>query len=250
MEYAVAFIVGLILGSFYNVLIYRLPRNVSVVFPSSHCPHCKHRIRWYDNIPLISYVILRGKCRHCGAEISWQYPLVELASGLLAVVSILEWGLSLDALFLYFFFSALMVASLIDLKFFILPDVITLPGIVVGLGASFLRENLAPTESLLGGLVGFLIPLLIYLYYVKVRHMEGLGFGDVKLLAMVGTFTGIYGVISALFLGSLFGLIFALPSIIKSRNTQFVIPFGPFLSLGCFVGALLEEWVSPYFAIL
>ena len=249
MEYVAVFILGLILGSFYNVLIYRLPRNVSVVFPSSHCPQCKERIKWYDNIPLLSYVLLRGRCRNCGTKISIQYPLVELSSALLGVLSLYRWGFSVDALVLYFFFSALLILSLIDLKFFILPDILTIPGILLGLASSFFREGITLQESLLGAFVGFLVPLSIYLYYVKVRKIEGLGFGDVKLLSMIGAVTGVYGVFSALFLGSFFGLLFALPSILKNRNVQFVIPFGPFLSLGCFVGVVFKgkllEFILP-----
>ena len=246
MDYVVIFILGLILGSFYNVLIYRLPRNVSIVTPSSHCPQCKEPIRWYDNIPVVSYIILRGRCRNCGAKISIQYPLVELSSGLLAILSYYRWGATPDALFMYFFFSALLVLSLIDLKFFILPDVITIPGIGLGLISSLLREGITPLQSLVGALVGFLIPLGIYLYYVKFRKMEGLGFGDVKLLSMIGAFTGVYGVFSALFLGSLIGLLFALPSVVRNRNLQFAIPFGPFLSFGCFVGILLKDKVLSF----
>ncbi len=246
MEYGLLFILGLVLGSFYNVLIYRLPRNVSVVFPPSHCPECKSRIRWFDNVPLISYILLRGRCRNCGAKISLQYPLVELSSGLLAVYSYWRWGFSVDALVYYLFFSALLVASLIDLKFFIIPDVITIPGTLLGLASSFFREDITPLHSFVGFLVGLGIPLLIYLYYVKFRKMEGLGFVDVKLLAFVGSVSGVYGVLSALFLGSLFGLLFALPMLIKNRNLQFVIPFGPFLSLGCFAGILMEDYIKVF----
>ncbi len=246
MDYLIVLAFGLILGSFYNVLIYRLPRNISVVFPSSHCPNCNEKIRWYDNIPLISYIILRGRCRNCGAKISIQYPLVELSSGLLAIYSYHKWHLSPEALITYVFFSALLVLSLIDLKFFILPDVITMPGIAVGLLSSLIREDMTFLQSLVGSVVGFLIPFLIYIFYVKVRKMEGLGFGDVKLLTMIGAFTGVYGVIVSLFLGSILGLLFALPSILKNRNTQFVIPFGPFISLGCFIGYLLKDRIISF----
>ncbi len=241
MEYLIAFLVGISLGSFYNVLIYRLPRNISVIFPSSKCPSCGHRIRWYDNIPILSYLILRGRCRYCGERISLQYPIVEFVSGALAVFSLYRWGLTLDGILLYFFFSALLVASLIDLRFFIIPDVITIPGTVGGILTSPLRAETPLLESVVGAVVGFGISFVIYLYYVKVRKMEGLGFGDVKLLAFIGSFTGIYGVLSALFLGSLIGLIYALPSIIRNRTVSFAIPFGPFLSLGCFVGILFKD---------
>ncbi len=246
MDYLAIFIVGLVFGSFYNVLIYRLPRNISVVFPPSHCPSCGKKIRWYHNIPLISYILLKGRCKECGERISLQYPLVELSSGFLALLSYLRWGPTLDGLIYYSFFSALLVLSLIDLKFFILPDVITIPGILVGIISSFFREDANLLTSLSGASFGFLVSLSIYLYYVKVRKMEGLGFGDVKLLSFIGSVTGIYGVMVSLFLGSIFGLLFAFPSIIKNRNVQFVIPFGPFLSIGCFVGILLREEILSF----
>jgi len=242
MEYLIAFLIGISLGSFYNVLIYRIPRNISVIFPSSRCPSCGHRIRWYDNIPILSYLILRGRCRHCGERISPQYPIVESVSGLLAVLAVYRWGVSPDGVFMYLFFSALLVASLIDLRFFIIPDIITVPGTILGLASSPFRE-IGLTGSLIGAVGGFIIPLAIYLYYIRVRKLEGLGFGDVKLLTFIGSFTGIYGVLSALFLGSAVGLIYAVPSIIRNRTLSFAIPFGPFLSLGCFGGILLEDFI-------
>ncbi len=243
MEYILLFLIGAVLGSFYNVLIYRLPKNISIVSPPSHCPKCGSRIRWFDNIPILSYLLLRGRCRECGARIPIQYPLVELTSGILAALSYYRWGATLDALSFFLFFSALMIASLIDLRFFIIPDIITLPGIALGLASSPFREGITFTESLVGALFGFTIPFAIYIFYVKVRKMEGLGLGDVKLLTMVGSFAGLYGVLSALFLGSLIGLLFAFPSVLRNRNVQFVIPFGPFLSLGCFLGVLFKPQI-------
>lgn len=234
------------MGSFYNVVIYRLPKGETFLFERSRCPKCRSPIRWYDNIPILSFLLLRGRCRNCGERISLQYPLVELASGLLAVICLFKWGLGTEALIYYGFFSALLVLSVIDLQTFLLPDSITLPGIAVGLLLSPFREDISLYESLLGAGAGFLIPFLIYIYYVKVRKMEGLGFGDVKLLAFVGSFTGIYGVLSALFLGSFVGLVAVLPILLKNKNLQFVIPFGPFLSLGCFLGVLFKERILNF----
>jgi leader peptidase (prepilin peptidase)/N-methyltransferase len=249
MEYAVLFVLGLILGSFYNVVIYRLPRNVSLLDPPSSCPSCGSKIKWYDNIPVVSYILLRGRCRVCGARISPQYPLVEVASGLLILISYQRWGLSADFLVHYLFFSALLILSLIDLRWFILPDVITLPGTVLGVVSSFFRESVGPAESLAGVLVGAGIPAAVYLYYVKFRGFEGLGLGDIKLLAFIGSVTGPYGVLSSLFLGSFFGLLFALPKVVRSGNIKFAIPFGPFLSLGCFVGVLLRERILTFLGL-
>ena len=249
MEYVLLFILGTVFGSSYNVVIYRLPRNVSLLNPPSSCPSCGSRIRWFDNIPVISYLVLRGRCRTCGARISVQYPLVEVASGALMVLSYARWGPSLDFAVYYLFFSALLVLSLIDLWWFILPDRITIPGMVLGLLASPFRETLTPLESLVGFGVGILISLGIYLYYVRIRRMEGLGLGDVKLLGFIGSVTGPYGVLSALFLGSLLGLLWVLPTLIRNRNLQFAIPFGPFLSLGCFVGVLVEDRVMGFLGL-
>ena len=139
--------------------------------------------------------------------------------------------------------------SVIDLKLFILPDEINIPGIFISLAASFIRTDITPLDSLVGALVGLGIPLAIYLYYVKFRKMEGLGFGDVKLLAYIGAFAGVYGVVSALTLGSFLGLLYALPFLLKNRNLQFVIPFGPFLSLGCFLGIVFKEEILSFIGL-
>lgn len=242
--YAVVFIFGLILGSFYNVLIYRLPRNMSVIFPPSHCPHCKQELRWYDNIPILSFLILKGKCRYCGEKISIRYPLVELTSGLLALLSYHKWGEGhnfLDGIVYYFFFSALLVMSLIDWYYFIIPPQINLGGLILALLVSPFRKDITWQESLLGALLGFLIPFLIYLYYVKVRKVEGLGLGDVILLSFIGAVGGTYAVFASLAIGSLIGLLYVIPLIVKHKTLNFAIPFGPFLSLGAFLGIVFKE---------
>ncbi|GAB6065688.1 A24 family peptidase [Aquifex pyrophilus] len=244
--YLSLFVVGLILGSFYNVLIYRLPRNVSILYPPSHCPHCKQRIRWYDNIPLLSFFLLRGRCRYCGEKISIRYPLVELSSGLLAVLSYYRWGLTLEGVFYYFFFSALLVISLIDWFHFIIPPQISIGGTIISLALSPFRKDITPLESFVGVGVGVIIPLLIYLYYVKIRKIEGIGLGDVILLGFIGSATGIYGVFSALFIGSFIGLLYVIPLVIKHRSFNFAVPFGPFLSLGAFIGVLFKEEILSF----
>ncbi len=238
--YLLAFVIGLALGSFYNVVVYRVSRGVSLVLPPSHCPECKKPIRWYDNIPLVSYVVLMGRCRHCGMRISLRYPLVELSSGLLAVLCLLKWGLSFTALVFFVFFSLLMILSLIDWDTFTLPDSLNLGGLALGLLSSLFREDFGLLSSLMGALFGGGLFLALYLYYVKLRKTEGLGFGDVKLMAFIGSVVGIKGVLLSVFLGAFLGLAYALPLIIKNRSMQFAIPFGPFLSLGCFVGIMLD----------
>ena len=240
LEYVLLFVLGASLGSFYNVLIYRLPRNMSIVVPSSHCPACGRSIRWFHNIPILSYLLLRGQCAYCGTRISIRYPLVELASGLLAVLCRVRFEDYMTGFVFFVFFSILLVASLIDWDTFLLPDSLTLGGLAFGLISSVFRRDFSLYDSLLGALVGGLSFLLIYLYYTKLRKMEGLGVGDVKLMAFIGSVAGIWGVAYAVFLGSLLGLLYALPIIIKNRTLQFAVPYGPFLSIGVFLGTFLD----------
>ncbi|MFN3598173.1 MAG: prepilin peptidase [Aquificaceae bacterium] len=240
LQFLIIFILGSILGSFYSLLIYRLPRGMSVISPPSHCTACGKPIRWYDNIPIISYIWLRGKCRYCGSKISIRYPLVEAFSGFLFVVCFLKFKEPFMAVLFFVFFSILLVASLIDWDTFTLPDSLTLGGFLLGLLSSLFRQDLGPKESLLSALVGSGVFLLIYLYYTKIRGIEGLGFGDIKLMAFIGSAFGMWGVLYAVFLGSLFGLLYAFPLIIKNRTMQFALPYGPFLSLGAFVGISLN----------
>jgi len=240
VEYVFLFWLGASLGSFYNVLIYRMPRGLSIVSPPSHCPYCSQRIKWYDNIPIISYLILKGRCRHCGAKISIRYPLVEAFTGFLAVLCRVRFEEPFLSLVFFVFFSILLVASLIDWNTFILPDTFTLGGLVFGLVVSVFRQDFSLKESFLGALVGGVLFLLIYLYYTKLRKIEGLGFGDVKLMAFIGSVAGLWGVVYAVFLGSLLGLLYALPIIVKNKSLQFALPYGPFLSLGAFLGIVLD----------
>ncbi|MCS7261988.1 MAG: prepilin peptidase [Aquificaceae bacterium] len=240
LEYAFLFALGASLGSFYNVLIYRLPRGMSLLSPPSHCPHCGRSIRWFHNVPIVSYLVLKGRCAYCGGRISLRYPLVETAGGLLAVLCRSKFEEPLTALVFFVFFSILLVASLIDWDTFLLPDSLTLGGLAFGLTVALLRQDFTLLESLLGALVGGGGSLLVYLYYAKVRKMEGLGLGDVKLLAFVGSVAGVWGVAYAVFLGALFGLAYALPIVLRHRSMSFALPFGPFLSLGVFAGIFLD----------
>ncbi len=235
-----AFLIGAVLGSFYNVVIHRLKLGMSIVYPPSHCPSCKTPIRWYDNIPIISYFILRGKCRYCGAKISLRYPVVEILSALLAVFCILRWDVTFQTFVFFVFFSILLILSVIDWDTFELPDSLTLGGLAFGLATSIFRQDFGIKDSLIGASVGGIFFLLIYLYYVRIRKFEGLGFGDVKLLAFIGSVTGVKGVFFSVFVGSVIGLLWMLPIILKNRNLQFAIPYGPFISIGCFLGVILN----------
>lgn len=245
-------IFGLILGSFLNVCIYRLPRGESIVAPRSRCPACRRQLTWYENIPLLSYFALRGRCRYCGRTISPRYFLVE---GLTAVLSVAVWIRFPNPLAYVGYFvllsAPLLVITFIDLDHFLIPDVITIPGIFLGVGVHyFLNPHpwMVPLlESLLGILLGGGSLWLLSWLYEKWRGRIGLGLGDVKLAAMLGAFLGWRAVIFILFVSSIVGTLVGLVIIIAGRRrlTQ-PLPYGPFLALAAwtylFVGPELLSW--------
>ena len=242
-----SFLLGLIVGSFLNVCIYRIPKGESIVFPSSKCTQCGNSLKWYHNIPVASYLALRGRCAFCGKPISFVYPLVELCMGLLSLALFAKFGWSWTFLFLFLFLAALVVVTFIDLQLQIIPDVISLPGIAVGFGSSFLRPELSVWDSLIGIVAGGGALLAVFLVYYALTKREGMGIGDVKLLAMIGAFLGwrslLFVILSSSLLGAVSGLAVML---IKSRNIKLAIPFGPFLSLGAvmylFFGKEIITW--------
>ncbi len=241
------FAVGAAVGSFLNVCIVRLPRKLSLVKPGSHCPHCQSPIRFYDNIPLLSYLVLRGKCRNCKARISARYFLVEGLSGLMALALFKTFGLSPEFLVYFIFFSALLVIIFIDLDTWTIPDVITLPGVVAGVAASFLLPHLNLWQSLLGLLTGGGVLFLVAMGYQLLRKREGMGGGDIKLLAMIGAFLGLPGVIYTLLASSLAGSLAGVLMMFKDKSGGATrIPFGPFLALAAmsyvFWGPTLIGW--------
>lgn len=238
---------GLCIGSFLNVLIYRLPLGRSIVKPGSACPNCGARIRWYDNIPVLSYLLLRGKCRHCQSRISLRYPLVELVTGLLSLAIFFRYGVSWACLFYFIFISGLIAIIFIDFDHQIIPDVITYPGIVAGFISSLILPNITYSDSLIGIILGGGILYLIALGYLMLAKREGMGGGDIKLLAMIGAFLGWqalpFTILSSAFLGSVVGIIAMLKT---GKDTKMAIPFGPFLSIGAilylFWGARITLW--------
>lgn len=183
-------IFGALIGSFLNVCILRLPQEESIVTPGSHCPHCKKPITFYDNIPLVSYLVLKGKCRQCRGSISLQYPLIEGITALSSLLLIMKFGPSLSFLFYFSFVAALIVITVIDLYHQIIPDVISLPGIGVGLLASLMIPQITFFNSLIGILIGGGSLFLVATLYQWLFKREGMGGGDVKLLAMIGAFLG------------------------------------------------------------
>lgn len=242
-----AFVFGAITGSFLNVCIVRLPREESVVAPPSHCPHCNYQIRWYDNIPLFSYLLLKGKCRGCHVPISLQYPLVELLNGLLTLALFLRFGLSIAFAALFIFCSALVVITFIDLEHQIIPDEISLSGIILGFLLSFMIPRHSWLNSLLGILLGGGSLLLVAWGYEKLTGKEGMGGGDIKLLAMMGAFLGWKAVPFIIFVSSLAGSIIGISiMLIRKKDSKLAIPFGPYLALAAilyiFYGPRIIHW--------
>ena len=242
-----AFILGAVIGSFLNVCICRLPRDESVVSPPSHCPNCSCGIHWYDNIPLISYLLLRGKCRGCGTRISPQYPLVELLNGLLTLALFLRFGPTFFFLVLFLFCSALVVITFIDLEHQIIPDEISLPGILLGFLFSFFLPGHTWLNSLIGILLGGGSLLLVASGYHWLTGKEGMGGGDIKLLAMMGAFLGWKAIPFIIFASSLIGSVVGISlMLIKKKDSKLAIPFGPYLAFAAilyiFYGRPLIHW--------
>jgi len=243
----ISIILGALVGSFLNVCISRLPKEESIIWPGSHCPYCKKPIRFYDNIPLVSYVLLMGKCRHCKNSISIQYPLVEGITALSSLFLIIKLDFSLSYFFYFAFVAALIVITVIDLYHQIIPDVISLSGIGVGLISSLILPKITFLNSLFGVLLGGGSLFLVATCYQWLFKREGMGGGDVKLLAMIGAFLGWKAVILTILLSSLIGSITGiLIMVVKGKDFKYAIPFGPFLSLGAvislFYGESLMNW--------
>ena len=242
------FMFGMCIGSFLNVCIYRLPSSMSILRPSrSFCPQCNSAIQFYDNIPVFSYIWLKGRCRNCKAPISLRYPLVELITGVLAVAILFLFGLTFEGLVYFIFISSLLVITFIDIDHKIIPDIITLPGIPIGLLASFVLPAMTFKSSLVGLLVGGGSLLLVACTYSFITHKEGMGGGDIKLLGMIGAFLGWKGVIFTIFAASLTGTLVGLIVMLQEgKNLKFAIPFGPFLSIGAmsyvFFGEKVMFW--------
>jgi len=245
-----AYLFGTVIGSFLNVLIYRLPRDKSIVYPPSSCPNCGHKIRWYENIPIVSYMFLKGKCSSCSKKISLRYPFVEFITGLSAVVSYLKWGLTLDFAFSFLFLSLIIVVIFVDIDFKIIPDEINLIGFISGFIYSFLRSDFSIVDAVVGALVGAGFLFAVAYFYLKVRKIEGLGMGDVKLLAFFGTYLGWFGSLFTIFLGSFLGAVIGISMAYLQKaedKSKFEIPFGPFLSLAAVIYLFFGEYIKNFY---
>ena len=274
---AAAFVLGLLVGSFLNVVILRLPNRLEwqwrqdareqlelpeayepappgIAVESSHCPHCGHKLRWFENIPLVSFAVLRGKCSACGARISWQYPFVELLTAVLFAACVWRFGAGFEGALALFFSACLVALAGIDLRTTLLPDALTLSLLWVGLLASLVTAFVDPVQAILGAAAGYLCLWLVYWLFKLVTGKEGMGAGDFKLLAALGAWCGIGSLLGILLLSSLVGAIVGgawLAFAGKDRSTQ--IPFGPYLAIAGWLQfyyqfdllALVMRWTAP-----
>ena len=247
-EYITLFILGTIIGSFLNVCIFRIPKGESIVSPSSYCPYCDHPIRFYDNIPIFGFLFLGGKCRNCRHPISARYFFVECMAGIFSLTLFLKFGLSLNYFAYLAFCYALLVITFIDLDHQIIPDVISLPGIVAGLVLSLFLPDITFLDSFAGIVAGGGALFCIAFLYGLLTKREGMGGGDIKLLAMIGAFLGLKAVIVVLFLGSIIGSIIGITVMLKEkRDSRYAIPFGPFLAIGAFISLFWGNAIMEYY---
>ena len=250
MLYIAFFIIGSLWGSFSNVCIYRLPNNGNVAKGRSFCPNCKNKIRWFDNIPFFSYLFLKGKCRQCSKPISFQYFIVELLSAISFVLIFHIYGASITTLLLLILSIFFIIIFFIDLKHFIIPNVLTFPLMIIGFLKSFdpnLNQTIFPNyiNSLIGGLFGYSIIWSIIFFYKKIRKKEGMGLGDAKLMAVIGFWFGWVSIPFTIFISSTVALILVVPSLInQSRKMSSEIPFGPYIIIGCILYVSLSNQIK------
>lgn len=262
--HVIVILFGLVIGSFLNVCIYRIPRQESVVFERSHCPACKTFIQAWENIPLFSFIFLRGKCRHCGAPISWVYPTVEVATAGLIYLLFLKYGFESPFFLNAALFCMLVVLFFIDLFERILPDIITLSGMAAGIllspfqSSEFIRgdpflgtpQSLGSTylHSSIGALLGGGILWVVAIAYLKIKKIEGMGFGDIKMMAMVGAFLGWRYAWLTVFFGSLIGAVVGSIYIYTwGKGTRYELPFGTFLAIGAVATTLWGPAVVAWY---
>jgi leader peptidase (prepilin peptidase)/N-methyltransferase len=225
-----AFGLGAILGSFLNVVIYRLPLGQSIVRPGSRCPQCKARVRWFDNVPILSWLLLRGRCRRCGWRIPFKYPLVELLSALAAAGIVWRYGFTLQAAWIYAFVAIMLAITFIDWEHQIIPDPLSLGGVVLGWVGAAICLDVGLVQSLVGSFAGAGVILLIAGLYRGIRKIHGMGGGDVKLMAMIGAFLGWKMVLPVLFIAALFGSLYGAYIMRSGGHGKTAVAFGSFLA--------------------
>lgn len=242
-----AFLFGAAVGSFLNVCIYRLPEDKSVISPGSHCPRCGESIRFYDNIPILSYLVLRGKCRFCNNRISPQYCVVELLTASFSVLLFLLYP-PLEYFIYFVFFSSLVVITFIDLEHQIIPNSISIPGIPIGFLASFGLSQITWLDSLLGIALGGGVLYGVALGYYLIMKTEGMGGGDIKLLAMIGAFVGSKAVVVTIFVSAFVGSVVGVAMMLfQGKGRKYAIPYGPFLALGAIVSLFWAESLVAWY---
>ncbi|MFP4213023.1 MAG: prepilin peptidase [Desulfohalobiaceae bacterium] len=243
-----ALILGLCLGSFYNVCVHRYLTGQSIVRPGSHCPECDHKLAWWENLPLLSYLLLLGRCSSCRQRISLRYPALEAVSGLWALALALKFGAGWLWLLYMLFGGILLLLSFIDFKSFMLPDVFTLPGAALAFACSLLLPHVSWQSSLIGGVAGAGLFWLLQLAYKLLKGVQGLGSGDIKLMLLLGALLGWQALPLSIFFAALSGLLVSLAylRLNPGQGLQTAIPFGPFLSLGgmlyILIGPELMRW--------
>ena len=246
MDFLLVGILGSLWGSFANVCIYRLPLKGGVVKGRSFCPKCKKKIFWYENIPILSYLFLGGKCSKCKKKISSQYLLVETISAISFLIIYYFFGISLTSILLMILFLSFLIIFFIDLKHYIIPDILTFPMMVLGFAKSF-DPNLNPIfpnyiNSLIGGIFGYLIIWTIIFFYKQIRKKEGMGLGDAKLLAVIGFWFGWISIPFVIFLSSAIALIIVIPDLLKkSKKLSSQIPFGPYLIVATLIFIVFKD---------
>ena len=250
MFYIIVFIFGSIWGSFSNVCIRRIPNNTSVIKGRSHCPSCNKLIKWYDNIPLLSFLILKAKCRDCSTTIDVKYFIIELISALNFVLIFYLFGFSSTTILFFILSIGFLIIFFIDLKHFIIPNEITYPLMMLGFIKSFdpnLNLVLFPNfiDSLIGGFLGYVIIWLVIFIYKKFRNKEGMGLGDAKLVSVIGFWFGWVSIPFVIFFSSAIALIKVIPDLIKNKkNLSSEIPFGPYLIVGCLTFLILNSQIK------
>ena len=247
MFYIGVFIIGCIFGSFSNVCIFRLPNNKKISKGRSFCINCKKEINWFDNLPLLSFVILKGKCRYCNNSISFQYFLVELIAGLSFIYIYHFFGFSITSVLLATLSIFFIIIFFIDLKHYIIPNELTFPLMAIGFLKSFvpnLNQTIFPNyiNSLIGGIIGYGIIWLIILLYKKIRNKDGMGLGDAKLLAVIGFWFGWISIPFVIFLSSVIALIIVIPDLLKkSKKLSSQIPFGPYIIIATLIFIVFRD---------
>ena len=237
-------LLGLLVGSFLNVAILRLPADMSLVRPRSHCPRCGETLKWYHNVPVVSWLTLRGRCAYCGERISVQYPIVELATAGIWAGSVYAFGFTSHAAQAVVMMSILLAVAVTDGREYVIPDELSLGGVVAGLAMSFLPGTPTPVGSLIGVLVGGGVLWVIAVIGTKVFGEDAMGGGDIKLMAMIGAFVGWQGTLLTLFIGAILATIVFVPINLRSKK---LVPFGIFLAIGGAMTFVWGEWLLDWY---